>query len=214
MNMAHATLSHALQLRQAKLSFPQVHLMVGVCSDVLCAQHKSAPAMTHAERCEAVRHCRWADEVIPDAPWVVDQAFLDKYQIDYIAHDEEVYPSKYHEDVYAFAKKEGESNPAAPSYMLSLTYCKAASFPRVEHLPFQHPTFSNVLSEATEMVSSIRNSKRTVTPNCWRRMSIGTLAHQWRGEKRGRRRITTKRKSDTKKRECFLTFSVRLHLGA
>ncbi|KIR69333.1 choline-phosphate cytidylyltransferase [Cryptococcus bacillisporus CA1873] len=102
---------HALQLRQAKLSFSQVHLMVGVCSDVLCAQHKSAPAMTHAERCEAVRHCRWADEVIPDAPWVVDQAFLDKYQIDYIAHDEEVYPSKNHEDVYAFAKKEGRFVP-------------------------------------------------------------------------------------------------------
>ncbi|WVQ82579.1 hypothetical protein IAT38_004709 [Cryptococcus sp. DSM 104549] len=102
---------HALQLRQAKLSFPQVHLLVGVCGDNLCAQHKSAPAMTHAERCEAVRHCRWADEILPDAPWVVDQAWLDKYQIDYIAHDEEVYPSKDHEDVYAFAKKNGRFVP-------------------------------------------------------------------------------------------------------
>ncbi|WVN88476.1 uncharacterized protein L203_103687 [Cryptococcus depauperatus CBS 7841] len=102
---------HALQLRQAKLSFPQVHLIVGVCSDTLCAQHKSAPAMTHAERCEAVRHCRWADEVIPDAPWVVDQEFLDKHQIDYIAHDELVYPSKDHEDVYTFAKREGRFVP-------------------------------------------------------------------------------------------------------
>ncbi|WWD22761.1 hypothetical protein CI109_107254 [Kwoniella shandongensis] len=102
---------HALQLRQAKLSFPQVHLIVGVCSDELCASHKSAPAMTHAERCESVRHCRWADEVVPDAPWVVDQAFLDKYDIDYIAHDEEVYPSKDHSDVYAFAKESGRFVP-------------------------------------------------------------------------------------------------------
>ncbi|KAK8844687.1 hypothetical protein IAR55_006536 [Kwoniella newhampshirensis] len=102
---------HALQLRQAKLSFPQVHLLVGVCSDDLCASHKSAPAMTHAERCESVRHCRWADEVLPDAPWVVDQAWLDKYDIDYIAHDEEVYPSKDHSDVYAFAKKNGRFVP-------------------------------------------------------------------------------------------------------
>lgn len=30
---------------------------------------------------------RWVDEVIPDAPWVIDQAFLDKHQIDYVAHD-------------------------------------------------------------------------------------------------------------------------------
>lgn len=63
--------------------------------------------MTHAERCEAVRHCRWADEVVPDAPWVVDQKFMDKYQIDYLAHDELVYPSKDCEDVYAFAKEQG-----------------------------------------------------------------------------------------------------------
>ncbi|WWD06217.1 hypothetical protein V865_004303 [Kwoniella europaea PYCC6329] len=102
---------HALQLRQAKLSFPKVHLLVGVCSDDLCASHKSRPAMTHAERCEAVRHCRWVDEILPDAPWVVDQEWLDKYDIDYIAHDEEVYPSKDHEDVYAFAKKNGRFVP-------------------------------------------------------------------------------------------------------
>lgn len=100
---------HALQLRQAKLSFPQVHLLVGVNSDSLCASHKSAPAMTHAERCEAVRHCRWADEVLPDAPWVVTQEWLDKHQIDYIAHDEEVYPGAGQDDVYAFAKGQGES---------------------------------------------------------------------------------------------------------
>jgi glycerol-3-phosphate cytidylyltransferase-like family protein len=46
--------------------------------------------------------------VLPDAPWVVDQAWLDKHQIDYIAHDELVYPSKDLEDVYAFAKRTGE----------------------------------------------------------------------------------------------------------
>lgn len=105
------TFSHALQLRQAKLSFPRVHLLVGVCSDKLCADHKSAPAMTHAERCESVRHCRWADEILPDAPWIVDQAWMDRHQIDYLAHDEVVYPSKGVEDVYAFAKEQGEYCP-------------------------------------------------------------------------------------------------------
>lgn len=78
------------------------------------------------------------------------------------------------------------------SYMLALTYGKVVSFLLVEHLPSPRPTFSSVSSEATEMVSSIPNLKRTVTLNCWRRMSIGTLAHQWRSEKRERRRITTK----------------------
>lgn len=32
-------------------------------------------------------HCRWVDEVIPDAPWVLTKEFLDKHQIDYVAHD-------------------------------------------------------------------------------------------------------------------------------
>ncbi len=99
---------HALQLRQAKLSFPRVHLLAGVCSDALCAENKSPPAMTHAERVAAVRQCRWVDEVVPDAPWAPDQAWIDKHRIDYIAHDEIVYPSKDHDDVYAFIKGQGE----------------------------------------------------------------------------------------------------------
>jgi hypothetical protein len=31
--------------------------------------------------------CRWVDEVIPDAPWVINREFIDKHQIDYVAHD-------------------------------------------------------------------------------------------------------------------------------
>lgn len=31
--------------------------------------------------------CRWVDEVIPDAPWVINQEFLDKHNIDFVAHD-------------------------------------------------------------------------------------------------------------------------------
>ena len=34
--------------------------------------------MTHAERCESVRHCRWVDEVVPEAPWIITEEFLQK----------------------------------------------------------------------------------------------------------------------------------------
>ena len=53
--------------------------------------HKNRPILESAERYEAVRNCRWVDEVIEDAPWVIDQAFMDKLQIDYVAHDEAPY---------------------------------------------------------------------------------------------------------------------------
>jgi len=102
---------HALQLRQAKLSFSSVYLLVGVCSDELVRSHKSRAAMTHAERCESVRNCRWVDEVVAEAPWVIDQAFIDKWRIDYVAHDEDPYAGAGHGDVYAYAKSQGKFLP-------------------------------------------------------------------------------------------------------
>lgn len=58
-------------------------------------------------RLEAARHCRWVDEVVSEAPWVIDQAFLDKYQIDYVAHDEDPYVAEGHDDVYELVKQQG-----------------------------------------------------------------------------------------------------------
>ncbi|KAJ7222501.1 cholinephosphate cytidylyltransferase [Mycena pura] len=103
--------AHALQLRQAKLSFPSVYLLVGVNSDEQIREHKSRGIMTHAERLEAVRHCRWVDEVVAEAPWIMDQAFLDKYQIDYVAHDEVPYAAVGHADVYELCKSQGKFIP-------------------------------------------------------------------------------------------------------
>ena len=34
-------------------------------------QFKGKTVMDHALRCESVRHCKWVDEVLPDAPWVL-----------------------------------------------------------------------------------------------------------------------------------------------
>ncbi|KAF8172809.1 hypothetical protein K438DRAFT_1683508 [Mycena galopus ATCC 62051] len=102
---------HALQLRQAKLSFPSVYLLVGVNSDEQVIEHKARGVMTHAERLEAARHCRWVDEIVADAPWIIDQAFLDKYQIDYVAHDEEPYAASGHDDVYSYCKGLGKFIP-------------------------------------------------------------------------------------------------------
>ncbi|GLB44180.1 putative choline-phosphate cytidylyltransferase [Lyophyllum shimeji] len=102
---------HALQLRQAKMSFPSVHLLVGVCSDELVKAHKAQGIMTHAERLEAARHCRWVDEIVPDAPWIIDEAFLQRFQIDYVAHDEDPYAGGGQDDVYAYVKSQGKFIP-------------------------------------------------------------------------------------------------------
>lgn len=80
--------SHSLQLRQAKLSFPQTHLIVGVFPDADRGKHNLLPLRPHVERCEIVRHCRWVDEVVPDAPWALDEDYLKRRKIDYVAVEE------------------------------------------------------------------------------------------------------------------------------
>ncbi|KAL6578911.1 T-complex protein 1 subunit alpha [Orobanche minor] len=36
---------------------------------------------------QVVVQWKWIDEVIPDAPWVINQEFLDEHRIDFVAHD-------------------------------------------------------------------------------------------------------------------------------
>ncbi|XP_074296612.1 choline-phosphate cytidylyltransferase 2-like [Silene latifolia] len=100
---------HARSLEQAKKSFPNTYLLVGVCSDEITHEFKGKTVMTEAERYESLRHCKWVDEVIPDAPWVVNQEFLDQHKIDFVAHDSLPYAdtSGAGKDVYEFVKAAG-----------------------------------------------------------------------------------------------------------
>lgn len=60
--------------------FENYYLSV-VCSDALTHSKKGRTVMTDAERYEAVRHCRYVDEVIRDAPWELDEEFLSKHKV-------------------------------------------------------------------------------------------------------------------------------------
>ncbi|KAF7997729.1 hypothetical protein HCN44_009127 [Aphidius gifuensis] len=98
---------HAKQLMQAKNIFPNVYLIVGVCSDELTHQKKGRTVMYDHERYDAVRHCRYVDEVVQNAPWELDEEYLTKHKIDFVAHDDIPYESDDAEDVYAFIKQKG-----------------------------------------------------------------------------------------------------------
>ncbi|KAI1891275.1 hypothetical protein AGOR_G00142100 [Albula goreensis] len=98
---------HARALMQAKNLFPNTYLIVGVCSDDLTHRYKGFTVMTEEERYEALRHSRYVDEVVRDAPWTLSHDFLEKHKIDFVAHDDIPYSSAGSEDVYKHIKEAG-----------------------------------------------------------------------------------------------------------
>lgn len=98
---------HARQLMQAKNLIPNSYLIVGVCNDSLTHSKKGRTVMNEMERYESLRHCRYVDEVVPDAPWTLTDEFLTKHKIDLIAHDDIPYASTNQDDIYAPFKKRG-----------------------------------------------------------------------------------------------------------
>ncbi|XP_012281517.1 choline-phosphate cytidylyltransferase A isoform X2 [Orussus abietinus] len=98
---------HARQLLQAKNIFPNVYLIVGVCNDELTHSKKGRTVMTDAERYDAVRHCRYVDEIVRDAPWELDDDFIASHKIDFVAHDDIPYMTDSGSDVYAALKEKG-----------------------------------------------------------------------------------------------------------
>jgi choline-phosphate cytidylyltransferase len=72
---------------------------------------KGRTVMKDVERYESLRHCKWVDEVVKDAPWVVSDEFLQLHSIDFVCHDALPYGDASGEsgngDVYAHLKQSG-----------------------------------------------------------------------------------------------------------
>lgn len=103
-------LGHMRQLQQAKLAFPDVYLIVGVTGDKETHRRKGLTVLSAKERAESVRNCKWVDEVVEDCPWIISDApeFMEKYKIDYVAHDDIPYGADEGDDIYAPIKKAGK----------------------------------------------------------------------------------------------------------
>ncbi|KAI1814024.1 cytidylyltransferase [Poronia punctata] len=101
-------LGHMRQLEQAKKAFDNVYLLVGVTGDEETHKRKGLTVLSGSERAETVRHCKWVDEVIENCPWIVTPEFLEKHQIDYVAHDDIPYGADEGDDIYAPIKREGK----------------------------------------------------------------------------------------------------------
>lgn len=115
-------LGHMRQLEQAKKAFPNTYLLVGIPSDTETHKRKGLTVLTDKERAESLRHCKWVDEVIEDAPWIVTPDFLEKHAIDYVAHDDEPYVSEDSDDIYKPCKQAGKFMVTQRTEGISTTY--------------------------------------------------------------------------------------------
>ncbi len=83
---------HANVLRQARALLGSagcpVRLIAGVHSDATTARFKGPTVIAEADRYALVRHCRYVDEVVLDAPWATDEDFVRRNKIDFVAHDD------------------------------------------------------------------------------------------------------------------------------
>lgn len=100
-------LGHMKQLEQCKKTFKNVQLIVGIPNDRETHKRKGLTVLSDKQRYETLRHCKWVDEVIEDAPWILSMDFLKKHKIDYCAHDDLPYVADGIDDIYKPMKEAG-----------------------------------------------------------------------------------------------------------
>ena len=65
------------------------HLLVGINSDEAVQANKRDPILNMEERVASVAGCRYVDEVVPDAPWIMDAAWIEEHKIDLVVHGDD-----------------------------------------------------------------------------------------------------------------------------
>ena len=78
---------HVAFLKQARALGD--HLMVGIHADDVVELEKRVPILSMEERIASVAGCRWVDEVLPDAPWIIDRAWIDEHDIHLVVHGDD-----------------------------------------------------------------------------------------------------------------------------
>lgn len=110
---------HANALRQAK-QLGDV-LVVGVHSDAEILKHKGPPVMREEWRYEAVEACKWADEVVRDAPYVTTLSTLDSQRCDFSVHGDDITTDAHGVDSYAEVKSAGRYREVKRTKTVSTT---------------------------------------------------------------------------------------------
>jgi choline-phosphate cytidylyltransferase len=64
-------------------------LYAGVNSDKDVLETKGPSLLNCKERCEIIKHCKFVDKVIPDAPYALRKDFVEEIGCDFWAHGDD-----------------------------------------------------------------------------------------------------------------------------
>jgi cytidyltransferase-like protein len=62
------------------------HVVAGIHSDEAVESYKRAPILTMPERIEIISACKYVDDVIPNAPLIITEHFINNHRIDMCYH--------------------------------------------------------------------------------------------------------------------------------
>jgi choline-phosphate cytidylyltransferase len=99
---------HANAIKQAKESFKNCEVIVGLNTDEDTMFYKGKPVLNERERLMQIEACKYVDKVIYPAPWYPSQQFIIDHKIDFVAHDEIPYGTDEIDDIYLEAKMAGK----------------------------------------------------------------------------------------------------------
>ena len=66
------------------------YLLVGVHADETVMSYKRRPILSMEERVASVEGCRYVDEVVSNAPLMIERAWIKQHNIDLILHGDDV----------------------------------------------------------------------------------------------------------------------------
>ena len=70
------------------------YLLAGVCGDDVLVAYKRRPILAMEERVASVAGCRYVDEVLPNAPFIVDHAWIENHNINLVVHGDDYSPEQ------------------------------------------------------------------------------------------------------------------------
>ena len=66
-------IGHANMFKQCREAFPgkKIWLIAGVCDQEPIEKYKGPTISSEEERIQMCAQCKWVDEVLPNAPWII-----------------------------------------------------------------------------------------------------------------------------------------------